>query len=384
MLERARRVSESLPRFSPSPANRATRYLIAIALTGVAAGLRAVMMPADAGLPFVTFFPAAALSAIFGGIGPGLVSTLLGAGLATYYFAPESGVSVMTWGLVVFVVDEVIVCMAIEAMHRYYRRYSAIVGELASAREEADMANRAKSDFLATMSHELRTPLNAVIGFADAIVSDIHHEDVPPRYIEYVMHIHESGEHLLDLINDVLDISAIEAGRMELRPETVATADLIGAALRLIGPRAKIKRLHLSTELSAAPPFLTVDPRRIKQILVNLLGNAVKFTPANGKVMVVAEALHDGGVRFVVTDSGIGMDAAGIEKALTAFGQVDNATSRDGEGSGLGLPLSVRLVKTHGGRLVVDSSPGKGTSVSVILPPACVARAPVRELVLAG
>jgi signal transduction histidine kinase len=314
--------------------------------------------------------------------------------LSLNFFAPGTDLTVMVWGLMVFVLDEVLVCFAIEAMHRYYRRYLTMVDELAVAREQAeaarlvaednqaraDSANKAKSDFLAAMSHELRTPLNAIIGFADAIVSDVHHQAVPPRYLEYVHHIHDSGRHLLALINDVLDLSAIEAGRLELHPELISTGALVEGALRLVGPHAESKRLRLSTDLTCAPPNLVVDTRRVTQVLVNLLGNAVKFTPSRGRVAVCADALENGGIRFLVSDNGVGMDADGIRQALTSYGQVDNPISRS-QGSGLGLPLTVRLVESLGGNMDIRSAPGTGTTICVSLPPGCVAAQPAEEAV---
>jgi len=244
--------------------------------------------------------------------------------------------------------------------------------ELRTAKRLADEATKAKSEFLATKSHELRTPLNAILGFSEMISMHALEGDTPSRYRDYAGSIYESGSHLLEIINDILDISAVEAGKLTLHPEDIDTAALVGSAGRLIQVRAEKHNLRLEVDLATAPRRLRVDNRRIKQILINLLGNAVKFTPKGGEIMLQVRGTEDGGVRFVVTDNGIGMDAEGIAKALTLFGQVDSRLARKYEGTGLGLPLSQHLAESLGGGLTVQSVLGRGTTVTVTLPAACV------------
>jgi PAS domain S-box-containing protein len=237
-----------------------------------------------------------------------------------------------------------------------------------SAKEQAEAANRAKSEFLANMSHELRTPLNAIIGFSDTIRHGAFGPIGNPKYREYVENIYESGEHLLSLINDVLDVSVIEAGKLELSREILEPERVADAAIRLIRPRADKGRVRL---INAVGPSLTrfhADERRVKQILVNLLSNAVKFTPVEGSVTLEAEREPDGSLVFRVVDTGIGMDEAGLAKALQPFGQVDGGLARKYEGTGLGLPLTKGLIEAHGGTLEIGSALGEGTTATIRFP----------------
>lgn len=246
---------------------------------------------------------------------------------------------------------------------------SEAVDALKIARDDAETANLTKSQFLATMSHELRTPLNAIIGFSDAIKQEVHGPIGHEQYGNYVSDIKQSGHHLLALINDILDISVIEAGKMELAPETLCAAHLVETSLRLVRPVAEKALVQLETEIAEDLPAIRGDERRTKQILVNLLSNAVKFTPEDGRVVVAVSATSDGdAVTFTVTDTGIGMDEDGIEKALTKFGQVDSDLARRYDGTGLGLPLAKELTEAQGGSFTVESTPWAGTTVSVTLP----------------
>ncbi len=219
------------------------------------------------------------------------------------------------------------------------------------------------------MSHELRTPLNAIIGFSDTM----HHGVFGPlgngKYREYVEDILGSARHLLDIINDVLDVSKIEAGAFELSEEVVEFAPVVEASLRLIGARAKQGGVRLTSRLDHDLPVIRVDPRRLKQILVNLLSNAVKFTPAGGEVCVEAAENDGGGMLVRVSDTGVGMTEAEMAKALSLFGQVDGSLERTHEGTGLGLPLTVRLVEAHGGAFDLQSTPDRGTTAVFSLPP---------------
>lgn len=239
---------------------------------------------------------------------------------------------------------------------------------LREATKQAKLGSRAKSELMANMSHELRTPLNAIIGFSDSILSSVFGPLGHDRYESYVRDIYNSGHHLLDLINDILDVSAIEAGKMELRPEPLDIIDLVKESMKLIQHRADAAGVTLHLHIEDDIPGLLGDERRIKQILLNLLSNAVKFTPEKGRVTLRVLQGPDGGLRFEVQDTGIGMDEKGIETALSQFGQVDSTLARKYEGTGLGLPLTKSLVEAHGGFLEIHSRLGHGTTVMVQFP----------------
>ncbi len=240
---------------------------------------------------------------------------------------------------------------------------------LISAKESAELANRAKTEFLANMSHELRTPLNAVIGFSEIMESELLGSLGSVQYKSYAADIHESAQHLLTLINDILDVAKIEAGAHELREEEVCPFDVVGAVERLVAERAKRAQLTLEVELPKDLPRLRADERKLKQVLLNLMSNAIKFTPEGGRVALGARREADGSFTFEVTDTGIGIAAEDIPRAFAPFEQVDSRLSRQFEGTGLGLPLSDGFVKLHGGRLELESQPGAGTKAIVRLPP---------------
>jgi len=243
---------------------------------------------------------------------------------------------------------------------------------LTRAKEEAEIASRSKTEFLANMSHELRTPLNAIIGFSDILVRQLFGPLGQDRYAEYARDIHDSGQHLLNLINDVLDISKVEVNKIELAEENVDVPGVIESCLRLVRDRATAGGVAIEVKTQDKLPTLRGDDRRLKQILLNLVSNAVKFTPAGGRVEIRAEA-DETGFRFVVADTGIGIAKADIETALRPFGQIDSSLARRYEGTGLGLPLSRSLTELHGGRLEIESEPSAGTTVTVWLPPSRLA-----------
>ena len=239
--------------------------------------------------------------------------------------------------------------------------------QLYLAKVGAETANRTKSEFLANMSHELRTPLNAIIGFAEVIKIGMF-GPVSDRYRKYGTHIFDSGRHLLNLINEILDLSKLEAGQFELREDDLDAAEIVQATLQLIEPQAEKARVRLTTTVEAELPLLRADDRRIRQVIINLLSNAVKFTPEGGQVRV-ALAVRNGGLLISITDTGIGMTAEQIPHALEAFRQIDSKISRKYEGTGLGLPLAKHLVELHGGSLTIESRVNFGTTVRVALPP---------------
>jgi two-component system cell cycle sensor histidine kinase PleC len=242
---------------------------------------------------------------------------------------------------------------------------------LREAKAMAEAANRTKTEFLAAMSHELRTPLNAIIGFSEIIATEMF-GTLSERYRTYGRDINHAGQHLLDMINDILDISRIEIGAFNLNPEPVAPRDLAQSTLRLVATRAEKNAISLVEAVSAQLPDLMVDMRRTKQVLLNLLANAVKFTPSGGRVALSGQLTDDGGFCFTVADNGIGMTEEEQAVALSPFGQVDSGLDRRFEGVGLGLPLAKSLAELHGGTLAIQSEPGRGTTVTVTFPPRCV------------
>lgn len=243
---------------------------------------------------------------------------------------------------------------------------------LQNAKKQAEVASRVKTEFLANMSHELRTPLNAIIGFSDLMKEEIFGPLGAKEYDGYAESIQESGYHLLDIINDILDVSRIEAGQMEIRSEKVHIAPIVESCLRLIRERAERANITLRNESQKNIPALNAEPRRIKQIILNLLSNAVKFTPQGGTVTLGAGKNEDGALVLTISDTGIGMTRDGIAKALTPFGQVDSKLSRKYEGTGLGLPLTKSFVDLFGGNFKLNSSPGKGTKAIITFPPKCL------------
>jgi two-component system cell cycle sensor histidine kinase PleC len=253
----------------------------------------------------------------------------------------------------------------------------AAENELMRRKEEAELANRAKTEFLANISHELRTPLNAIIGFSDLMQREMLGPLGNEQYASYISDIHQSGSHLHDVINDILDLSKIEAGQMELHETQVDVKRAIERCIRVVATRADDSGLTLNTDLPDTLPFITADERKLKQILINLISNAVKFTEAGGSITIEARSGSDEGVIIRVIDTGIGIAKDDIPKVLRAFEQVDSSLSRTHEGTGLGLPLTKSLVELHDGTLELDSEIGVGTTVSVRLPAARLAAKPV-------
>jgi len=246
-------------------------------------------------------------------------------------------------------------------------RSKEISADLRVMKNAAEQANQAKSEFLATMSHELRTPLNAITGFSEIIKSELLGSVGERRYVEYSNDINESGTRLLAIINDVLDMSKIEAGEMTPIDEPFDFAKTIEAPVRLMANCAARGNVDLTTETPIGMPWLVGDERMIKQILINLLSNAVKFTPEDGKV-VLSAAVDDEGIMVSVSDTGIGIPSDKMNTVLQPFGQADSSLARKYEGTGLGLPLVTAMTELHGGSVSINSVVARGTTVNVRFP----------------
>jgi signal transduction histidine kinase len=265
---------------------------------------------------------------------------------------------------------------------RQLRRQEAVEIELLAAKETAETASRAKSEFLANMSHELRTPLNAIIGFSEIIKSrkfGLWSE----RYPDYAGDIFNSGTHLLALINDILNLSKLEAGQFVLQEDEVDLAAAVEACVNLVETQARQSKIRLSVGLDPDFCLIRADDRRLRQILINLLSNAVKFTPEGGQVRI-SSAPRNGGLAIQVSDTGIGIAAEDIPKAMTPFGQVDSKVRRKQEGTGLGLPLAKQLAELHGATFAIESKVHVGTTVTFVLPPERLLPSPLRRMAAAG
>lgn len=252
---------------------------------------------------------------------------------------------------------------------RQSEQLQTLAEQFAAAKEEADAASRTKSEFLANMSHELRTPLNAVMGFSEVIKNELFGPVGVEQYKQYADDIYDSGAHLLAIINDILDLSKVEAGKFDLNETEVQVPELCRSVIHIVKGRADEAGITLIKRLPEDPPYLLADPRSLKQMLLNLMSNAIKFTSAGGTVDLVTTIGPDGGFRFDIRDTGVGIPQEHFETVLSPFGQVDTAHARDHQGTGLGLPLVKAFIEMHGGRIEIESEVDAGTTVSLFFPP---------------
>ncbi len=246
----------------------------------------------------------------------------------------------------------------------HYRR----IGEREADKQKAETANRAKSSFLATMSHELRTPLNAIIGFSDMMRSQVLGEIGNERYHPYIVNIHDSGEHLLQIITDILDLSKAESGKLDLDEDIFDLRDVVRSVRQLTSGRLEASGLTEKIDIPPELPPLRGDERKIKQVLLNLISNAVKFTPEGGTIELSVRLNREKGLVLIVADNGIGIPREDLDRVLKPFEQVDSSLSRQHQGTGLGLPLVRAMIELHGGTVTLKSMVGVGTQVILTLP----------------
>ncbi|MEQ9121923.1 MAG: HAMP domain-containing sensor histidine kinase, partial [Alphaproteobacteria bacterium] len=257
----------------------------------------------------------------------------------------------------------------IEALRQQVKALERTAAEVSRAKDAAEAANRAKTEFLAMMSHELRTPLNAILGFSEIIRTEALGPLGASEYKEFAGDIYASGAHLLALINDLLDLAKVESGMVELKDEAADVARMLDDCVRIVAKTAASDGVKLASEPAPGLPRLRADKRKLNQVLMNLLSNAVKFTPEGKSVTARAFLNDDGGVTIEVTDTGIGIAPDDIARVQEPFVQIDSALNRAHQGTGLGLPLCKQLTELHGGRFEIESRLGEGTTVRLVMPP---------------
>ncbi|HTZ81185.1 MAG TPA: HAMP domain-containing sensor histidine kinase [Stellaceae bacterium] len=351
------------PRF---PAGSPQAYLVAAAIVAVATIVRIMLNPWLPGLPYFPLFPGMVLATFLCGSAAGLLAFVLSVAAAWLFVFPPELAYLPLYQTLMFAGGSLTIVIVVGAMRAATADVRRLNETLRLSEARLAEASRAKSDFLASVSHELRTPLNAIIGFSE-MIRDAVIGPLDARYRGYGSDINESGRHLQNIINDILDISKIEGGRLELREETVSIGETLRSCRRIVEGMAISAEVSLAIEVSSALPLIRADQLRFQQILLNLMSNAVKFTPAGGRVRVSA-AIETEDVVIAVEDTGIGMKEADIALALEPFRQIEGPHSRRFAGTGLGLPLAKALVELHGGRLDIRSAPAAGTTVLVRLP----------------
>lgn len=305
---------------------------------------------------------------------------VVGLTLSVHTHFPSAGgaVSIAEHWVAVGVVPTALIILVLALVSGHIGRYAGelaetehrlqfAMGDLQVALTQAERARDTRLQFLAHMSHELRTPLNAVLGFSD-LMKQQSFGPLNERYCEYLQIIHDSGGHLLDLINQVLDIAKIDAGRLELHEEKVNAGAVVKSCLQLMACQARSKTITLEVDVAADLPSLFADARIFRQIVLNLLGNAIKFTPEGGMVRA-AVARTEQGLRLRISDSGIGIAADDLNRVFEPFGQVNSAFTRQHNGTGLGLPLVKEFAEAHQGHVAINSAPGCGTTIDIVFPP---------------
>jgi signal transduction histidine kinase len=344
---------------------------IAMIATLVRVALAPLFVPVPfGGMPYLVAFIGVLLTAFLCGTAAAVLSVLLSVGAVWLFVMPLNMTMLAPYQTLAFIVGALTMTAIIATMRLASAKMRRINENLRLSEAQLAEASRAKSDFIARMSHELRTPLNAIIGFSE-MIREAMIGPLDARYRSYGADIHSAGRHLQNVINDILDIAKIEGGRLELQDEPVSIIDTLESCRRIVAPMAEATGVALSLDVPPSLPLIRCDALRFRQILLNLMSNAVKFTPPGGFASVAA-AIEDGFVIITVADTGIGMREEDIAIALEPFRQVSNdggntLTRRFG-GTGLGLPLAKTLVELHGGTLAIESAPRRGTKVRVRLP----------------
>jgi signal transduction histidine kinase len=350
-------------------------FAVALAITIAAALARFALAPLFApvpfgGMPYAVAFLGVLVTTFLCGTAAGVLGLLLSVAAVWRFIMPLHMTMLAPYQTLAFMVGALTMIAIIATMRLASAKMRRINENLRLSEARLAEASRAKSDFIAHMSHELRTPLNAIIGFSE-MIRDAMIGPLDARYRSYGGDIHSAGRHLQNVINDILDISKIEGGRLELRDEPVSIVDMLESCRRIVAAMAEATGVTLSVDVPASLPLIRCDALRFRQILLNVMSNAVKFTAAGGSATAAA-AIEDGFAVITIADTGIGMRAEDIATALEPFGQVSTGAgdtlTRRFAGTGLGLPLAKTLVELHGGTLAIESALRRGTKVRIRMP----------------